>query len=362
MPDHPGAGRLDPETLAAYVDGLLPPEERAKVDAEIAADPENFEWLVNTIGAVDDDTIQVLPFQRRRAVRSGVWVLLAAAASALLVVQLQPEWWQHLRGPQADPRFATLVAAVGHERYLEARLSGGFEYGPPRQVMRGPTDLSTQNHALLAAAGELQKAADANPSPENLHAWGVAQLLLGAPDLALVTLTAALAKESSHAVAIDLAAAYLSDGAPSEASLGTGRTATGPFGGGPSGPGRVRAEPRGGFQLRPGAGAGRRRRGGAPRVGSRARAPDRRGLAARCGDASATTATGQAVTRPAVARRAAARWVVGIALAAAGGRGGGSRLRAPTRRQSAGRIVVLGGRTRQPASDRRAAHRGLPPR
>ncbi len=243
MPDQPGAGRLDPETLAAYVDGLLPPDQRAKVDAEIAADPEHYEWLANTVGAVDDDTIAgaaedpsdaagrvprpkaghndtgtVLPFYRRRSVMGGAGVLLAAAASALLLVQLQPQWWQRLRGPQADPKFAKLVAAVGDERYIEPRLTGGFEYGPVRQVMRGPNDVPVQNLQVLAAAEELQQAADTDPSAENLHAWGVAQLLLGDPDLAVATLTTALAKEADEAVAIDLAAAYLAGGTLSDTS------------------------------------------------------------------------------------------------------------------------------------------------
>lgn len=258
MPEQPGAGRLDADTLAAYVDGLLPPEERAKVEAEIATDPESYEWLVNSINAVDDDSIEgagdepvrrsssasgptsmpapasmpvlepvpgperrpsggsgipakVLPFYRRRAVIGGVGALVAAAASLLLVVQLQPEWWQRWRGPQVDPRFAKLVEAVGDERYIGARLTGGFKYGPLRQVMRGPGDLSSQNLQLLVVAGELQKAAESYPSAENLHAWGVAQLLLGDPALSITTLARAQEKDPSGAISTDLAAAYLTE-------------------------------------------------------------------------------------------------------------------------------------------------------
>ncbi len=258
MPEQPGAGRLDAETLAAYVDGLLPPEERAKVDAEIAADPESYEWLVSTISAVEDDSIEgagevpvrpvssergptptpasthaptpvhgttpspgpgahggtdvpakVLPFYRRRAVMAGVGVLVATAASLLLVMQLQPEWYQRWRGPQVDPRFAKLVEAVGEERYIEARLTGGFKYGPLRQVMRGPNDLSKQNLQLLAAAGELQKAAEKDPSSENLHAWGVAQVLSGKYDLATAVLEQSTRVGPTGEAFADLAAAYL---------------------------------------------------------------------------------------------------------------------------------------------------------
>lgn len=233
MPEQPGAGRLDPETLAAYMDGLLPPEERAKVDAEIAADPETYEWMVNTLEAVDDDAIvgtgsqaapvpvpspvpipsptprPPLPFHRRRTVQAVVGTLLATAAALVMVVRTQPVWWQGLWGPAVDPRFAKLVEAVGEERYIEARLTGGFKYGPMRQVMRGPGDLSSQNLQLLAAAGELQKAAEREPTAENLHAWGVAQVLLGRPSDAIGTLTDALQLRESAEILNDLACAHL---------------------------------------------------------------------------------------------------------------------------------------------------------
>lgn len=244
MPEQPGAGPLDPETLAAYIDGLLPPEERARVDAEIAADPETYEWVVNSIGAVDDPTVatpveserrpapapgprsepglgpaprngngverKVLPFYRRRGVQGLLGTLMAAAAALMMVVRTQPVWWQEVWGPSVDPRFAKLVEAVGEERYIEARLTGGFKYGPLRQVMRGPGDLSNQNLQLLAAAGELQKAAEKEPTSENLHAWGIGLLLIGDFDAALATLenAAALSPQPRASLASDLSGAY----------------------------------------------------------------------------------------------------------------------------------------------------------
>lgn len=246
MPEQPGAGRLEPETLAAYIDGLLPPEARARVEAQIAADPETYEWVVNAMTAVEDLGIvapaepaqvppvaapadeptpapeprpgggsgeegKVLPFFRRRSVQSVMGTLMAAAAALIVVVRTQPVWWQEVWGPAVDPRFAKLVEAVGEERYIEARLTGGFKYGPLRQVMRGPGDLSTANVSLLELASELGRASQNQPSPSALHAWGVAQLLLGGPavDAAVVTLEAAASSGPDARVYSDLSAAYL---------------------------------------------------------------------------------------------------------------------------------------------------------
>lgn len=247
MPELPGAGRLESETLAAYIDGLLPPEERARVEAEIAADPETYEWVVNTVRAVEDETLappvagsapvsradggiggaseaerglpndrergRVLPFYRRRWFVGGAGTLLTAAAALLLVVRVQPEWWQRMRGPQVDPRFAKLVEAVGEERYIEARLSGGFKYGPLRQITRGAQPPSAEDIRVLAITGDLRAAARESPTAANLHASGVALLLVARQlDDAVDALESALRHDRSPRLASDLAAARLTRG------------------------------------------------------------------------------------------------------------------------------------------------------
>jgi tetratricopeptide (TPR) repeat protein len=273
MSEQPRSGRLDAETLAAYVDGQLPPEERARVDAEIAVDPESYEWVVNAIRVAEEldapregsagsgsggaapsggasahatavrnsapafeptpapaadppgammpqpvpahalGSASVTPLHKRRSVQAGVVALLATAAALVLVVRLQPAWWQQIAGrDDVDPRFAKLVAAVGEERYIEGRLTGGFKYGPLRSVTRGPADLSNRSLALLAAAGELQKAAHEDPTPENLHAWGIAQLLLDNQDSldgSIRTLATAVSLSGDAGIRSDLAAAYV---------------------------------------------------------------------------------------------------------------------------------------------------------
>lgn len=136
---------------------------------------------------------------------------LAAAAAIVLAVGLQPDWLRSVLGVDAaDPRLAKLVAAVGDERYTAARLTGGFHYGPVRVVTRGPEELSQRNLELLAAAGEIQKISQRDPSAANLHAWGIAQVLLGDVDGAIDSLSSAVQLDSSNASTLaDLAAAHL---------------------------------------------------------------------------------------------------------------------------------------------------------
>jgi CHAT domain-containing protein len=206
MSDESRSAHLDPEILAAYLDGTLPPQERARVEAAIAANAETYEWVVNAMRVAqeaEDVVVPTTPAPRPAPVpvpgpspaarsapvvdsrRRRPWMLaagsLALAAAVVLAVRVTRP---------ADPR-AGLVEAVGEQRYVEARLTGGFAFGPLQTATRGPADVAKQNLALLAEAGGLQKKAQADPSAANLHAWGVAQVLLGDYDGAVATLEAA---------------------------------------------------------------------------------------------------------------------------------------------------------------------------
>lgn len=146
--------------------------------------------------------------------RRWVWAaagVAAAAAALVLAVRAQPEWLQQWRNDAAvDPRLEKLVAAIGDERTVEARLSGGFKYGVLSSPASRGGDIADRNLGLVAAAGELQRMAQADPQPANLHAWGVAQLLLGRFDGAVIDLEEASAAQPDNAALLgDLAAAYL---------------------------------------------------------------------------------------------------------------------------------------------------------
>lgn len=225
------SGDLDPEMLAAYIDQRLPPDERAAVEAQLATDPDSYELLVELIHANEalkdaapaadpavapkerpEEQATVVPLVPKPA-RTRTWAIaggvLAVAAALVLIVRLQPELLPWLRGGEAtDPQLAKLVAAVGEERYIEARLTGGFKYGPLRSVTRSGATIA--NLSLTAAAGELQKKVSEDPSAQNLQRWGIAQLQLGLSDDAIQTLERALLLEADSAVIqSDLAAAFL---------------------------------------------------------------------------------------------------------------------------------------------------------
>lgn len=210
MTDDPKAERVDSETLAAYVDRRLTAGERADVEARLAADPDSYELLVEvmrTHEALGDVT--AAPARTESTTRTFVWAAgaLAAAAALVIAVRFGPGLLPSQR--PANSLEAALLAAVGNERYLEPRLTGGFPSGPVRSANRGQGDLSSQNLALLAAAGEAQKRAQAESGASNLQAWGVAQLLLGSYDDAIESLeSAAIASPAEAALLSDLAAAY----------------------------------------------------------------------------------------------------------------------------------------------------------
>ena len=213
--DHNG---VDLETLAAYVDGRLTAQERAAVEAKLAADEDSYELLVELMRTQDAVNVAPRPATSfpSRSSRS-LWIggALAAAAALVLAVRFAPGSFLD----RSNEPFAALVSAVNGERIIEPRLTGGFPAGPirsatrgsasPDPATRGTSPLSSQNLSLIAAVGEAQNRAQAEPSARNLHAWGVGLVLLGSLDEAIETLESASANEPANAAVLsDLAAAY----------------------------------------------------------------------------------------------------------------------------------------------------------
>jgi tetratricopeptide (TPR) repeat protein len=207
---------LDSETIAALVDGRLTGEALAAARAHLESCEDCSGLAAELLLAVghmnrgmDDeaDEPSLMPLRPSRWARWPTALAgLAAAAAVGLTGWLQPGWL--FPGAGDDPRLEALVAAAGPERPIEGRLTGGFAYGALRAPERsGAPD---RNLRLEAAAGELQEAADRDPSPANLHAWGVALVALGRAEEGLDVLEAAALQGGMTApLAADLGAARL---------------------------------------------------------------------------------------------------------------------------------------------------------
>jgi CHAT domain-containing protein len=212
MPDwspHRGT-HPDLETLSAYVDGVLVERVKADVETHLAfCEPclDLVTGAMSTTGGVADE-VEHLSARGPLRLRRRPWVQAAAilgtlAATLLVAVQLRER-------SQPDPltaAVAPLVDAVGDERLLEPRLTGGFRFGPRRANVRGGGE---DNLALLAAAGRLQQTARQVDDASTQQAWAMAELLLGRHDNAVATLEYLVQREGADARAwTNLSAAYL---------------------------------------------------------------------------------------------------------------------------------------------------------
>ena len=200
-------GCPEPEDLAAFADGKLSGSQRTHVELHLADCDTCRELVADTvmlsrqpIGAT------LLGFPRRRVMAGGA--ALALAASVAVVVVARPD---ALRVHQR-PDYGPLIAALGENRTVEARLTGGFAYAPMKPPTRSAHG-DNEDFALLAATSALRERAQQDPSAENRHAAGVAQLVAGNHDGAVAALESVVGDEPERAdYHSDLAAAYLARG------------------------------------------------------------------------------------------------------------------------------------------------------
>jgi CHAT domain-containing protein len=206
--------------LAAYVERNLTPDERAEVDAHLAACGDCFALVAEVIRTVDDMDGRAVEVDARgeapadattvvRPVFGGrrVWFaaasVLATAALVLLVVRTRSD------RPQSETDYIAKLAAVNRqERPTEGRLSG-LPHVPLRTTVRSG-EAGPDNLQLLAVVGELQVAARTSSTAANLHALGIGQLLLDQVDAGIRSLEQAVdVSPADAAIQSDLSAAYL---------------------------------------------------------------------------------------------------------------------------------------------------------
>jgi CHAT domain-containing protein/tetratricopeptide (TPR) repeat protein len=115
-------------------------------------------------------------------------------------------------GPRdtSRPELAELVEAVGRHRFFEARLTGGFLYGPVQEVARSGVSTPLTPDVRIAIARIEKKAAVSADSDAAWAVLGSSYLVSGEPDKALEVLEAAVATSSPNPRWLsDLSAAYL---------------------------------------------------------------------------------------------------------------------------------------------------------
>ena len=202
---------LEPEAVAALVDGRLSRRERRLLEVHLASCKECCTVLAEAVRYREEQGLgAVARFPPRRV----LWTASALAASVLVAVAV----WRF--APHADREspvlrgMAPLVAVETESRSIDARITGGFSWVPLEPLARsGAGPRTTPAWELLAAASRVKKDAEADPSPENRHALGVAHLVLGDLDQAVSVLRSVANEAPPDATLLnDLGAALLARG------------------------------------------------------------------------------------------------------------------------------------------------------
>jgi tetratricopeptide (TPR) repeat protein len=206
----------DHETIAEYLDGRLTENDRRRM-AEHFSRCETCYFVFSE--AAQMRPAATLPTQRDAVVRISrrrpsprlVWAsaaggLAVAASVALMVAQgVLP-----LVAPGVG-ELNVLVAAVGTDRTIEPRLTGGFAYGPLRGAIRsGNSTAANVSPDVQIAAAQIEKMAVGRRTTRILNALGIAHLIVGDVTRAVAVLEeAADQPEADARILNDLAAAYL---------------------------------------------------------------------------------------------------------------------------------------------------------
>jgi CHAT domain-containing protein len=199
------------EALAMFVEGTLTAADRARVVSHLA----RCERCRETVAMASDAVAHVAAVPAtvrdvRRLRYRGTIVGLALAASVAIAAVT------YLLPIIRPAPYRELLTAAQHTRPVDGRISG-LSYAAP-SVTRGGNSIPAGNWSLLAAAAKVKNAAANQRSATNLHALGVAHLLLGEYDDAVRALSEASGKSSSAAIQSDLAAAYAARAARSQAA------------------------------------------------------------------------------------------------------------------------------------------------
>lgn len=199
----------DTETLAAFLEGRLEDAERARVADHVSSCDDCYDVVRESVPLLAEPRPS-----RKHLLR---WALPLAAA-LLVAVGL----WRALpSGNSYDRTIEPLVDAVGKERYLEARLVGGFAFGPLRPHFRDASQAQDRGDwGVRSAVLRAEENARRGGSIDDRHVAAVGRLLLGDTEGALDALERlSRDRPSDSTIASDLAAAYLTKGLREDSAL-----------------------------------------------------------------------------------------------------------------------------------------------
>ncbi len=192
------------ETIGAFLDGRFKDRER-EIVAEHLASCESC-YFVFTEAARANAAREAVPVP---APQPMVWTraivpALGLAATLFLVVNIYTRYGVDTNAVA----LGELAAAMGTQRVVEPRMTGGFAYGPVigtrRALQNGRPPLSPDARIVIA---RLERDYAGRPAAQ---AYGTAALLSGDADRAITSLEAAARDRSNDArVLSDLEAAYL---------------------------------------------------------------------------------------------------------------------------------------------------------
>ncbi len=204
----------DPGLIAAHADGRLTGTEAAQLDEHLAGCSACYEVFSETLRFKLDDEPSSVPESAQIAawVRRPAFRLAAVLAVATtVIVAAQQLWLGRFRPGPSDP-VAELARAMGTTRFIEPRLTGGFQHGR-YVVLRSaerPQGLDAYPPAVMAAVARVSEKTEGDSSPQALGAQAVTFLISGDVSKAVKALEFATAQDPKNPRLLsDLAAAYL---------------------------------------------------------------------------------------------------------------------------------------------------------
>ena len=148
----------DLESIAAYLDGQLTDRERARITEHLSSCEDCYSLFTESAQTHVTQKERTTSEQRSwrewfvgpRLAWSSAGVAVAVAATVLLLVAPG----RLLLSLQPTRELQALVAAVGTDRPIEARLASGFAYGPLRGPVRAgrPVSPAVSPDVRIAAA------------------------------------------------------------------------------------------------------------------------------------------------------------------------------------------------------------------